>query len=79
MDGIYKLMGATHAALTRKAHRTALHGQGTTEYVILVVAVLTVIVVIIAAFNGELGKLGKALTDKFAEVVSSITKPPSIA
>jgi hypothetical protein len=79
---IYTLMGYLHAAVTRRVRRIQMlaegeAGQGTVEYVGLILLVSLLMVGMVAAMKGFNGKQGTELADvivnKIKEAVDKVT------
>ncbi len=79
---IYVLMGYVHAAITRRAEAIRAlaageRGQGTVEYVGLILLVSLLMVGMVAAMKGFNGKQGTELADvivnKIKEAVDKVT------
>lgn len=79
---IYELMGWTHAAIARRAAAIRAlaedeRGQGTVEYVGLILLVSLLMVGMVAAMRGFNGKQGTELADvivnKIKEAVNKVT------
>ena len=78
---IYMLMGRAHAAITRRVHAIRAlaegeRGQGTVEYVGLILLVSLLMVGMVAAMKGFNGKQGTELADvivnKIKEAVDKV-------
>lgn len=78
---LYMLMGYAHAAVVRRLHLIRRHlgvesGQGTVEYVGLILLVSLLMVGMVAAmkgFNGKQGtELADVIVDKIKEAVSKV-------
>jgi hypothetical protein len=79
---VYALMGYLHAAVERRVREiralaTAEKGQGTVEYVGLILLVSLLMVGMVAAmkgFNGKQGsELAQVIADKLKEAVDKVT------
>lgn len=78
---IYRLMGRLHAAVSRRARQIQAlageAGQGTVEYVGLILLVSLLMVGMVAAmkgFNGKQGtELADVIVDKIKEAVDKVT------
>jgi Flp pilus assembly pilin Flp len=71
---MYRLMGRGHAALWRLRHET--RGQGTVEYVALILLVALVMAGVVAAMKGfktnQGQELGDAIIGKIKEAVNKV-------
>jgi Flp pilus assembly pilin Flp len=71
---MYRLMGRGHAALWRLRHET--RGQGTVEYVALILLVALVMAGVVAAMRGfktdQGQELGDAIIGKIKEAVRKV-------
>jgi hypothetical protein len=69
----YELMGRVHAALLRAGR--ADRGQGTVEYVALILLVAVVLAGVVAATRKTAlggGEIGKAIVDKLKSAIDSV-------
>jgi hypothetical protein len=69
----YELMGRAHAALLRVGR--AERGQGTVEYVALILLVAVVLAGVVAATRKTAlggGEIGKAIVDKLKSAIDSV-------
>ena len=70
---MYRLMGRTHAALTRPGNEA---GQGTVEYVALILLIALVMAGVIAAMKGfktdQGQELGDVIISKIKEAVRKV-------
>ncbi|MDY2776981.1 MAG: hypothetical protein SOU51_01195 [Collinsella sp.] len=66
---------APHAAMDRakRAALSAARGQGSTEYIILVIMIIVVVIAIVTIFRTQLGELGKSLNEVFQQITTTIT------
>ncbi|HEX2233707.1 MAG TPA: hypothetical protein VHG69_10125 [Thermoleophilaceae bacterium] len=74
---MYRLMGRTHAALTHAAQRLVPErGQGTVEYVALILLVALVMAGVVAAMKGfktdEGQELGEVIISKIKQAVRRV-------
>lgn len=78
---IYMLMGRAHSAITRRVHAIRAlaegeRGQGTVEYVGLILLVALLMVGMVAAMKGFQGKQGlelaQTIVDKIREAVGQV-------
>jgi predicted regulator of Ras-like GTPase activity (Roadblock/LC7/MglB family) len=73
----YRLFGALHAAAYSTASRLrSERGQGTVEYVALILLLAFVFAAVVKVANGEDFDIGKTIVDKLKGSVEGVGEPP---